>query len=476
MAEALTALFGPALTSDDGTVETAEAFNSEGLVSVGIYFASADSKEITDTVSKAYDQALSAKGLEIVFVSCDESEAGATTAFADMPWWMLPYESEQRRALIEKFEVQEHPRLVIVDLEGNVAVADGMSKISADPAGDNFPWKDEDGPPTLSEADIMVRLGAMPPEPGQGGLKGIFINSKNYVALGLVDQAEESDDVPFSGMNLKPYVHVSKQMAIDEVRKMGFASDFHPYQKDIDKFPGDELLLIFDPDRGYDEKLIFPTTQAAFDRETARFAEARGKIIEEFEQSLIPEGAAAGEEGIDDEPEENIVVRDLPKECCEWKSETMETTHHEVTNFTVHNSRPPMQVMISRPRAQFGKNNFKFSDSGENLHNCRPQKDPNYTMQRKELEIGIQSVKDTRTVACQTTWFRPVNKSTQYSPNDFLKDKVDSKIVELSEFLSAVSNSVEEALQTNETVDIFQEEFKNLGDEEAGAVSKTHSL
>eukprot|EP00409_Alexandrium_fundyense_P002115 CAMPEP_0185907826 /NCGR_PEP_ID=MMETSP0196C-20130402/7748_1 /TAXON_ID=2932 /ORGANISM="Alexandrium fundyense, Strain CCMP1719" /LENGTH=49 /DNA_ID= /DNA_START= /DNA_END= /DNA_ORIENTATION= len=49
MAEALTALFGPALTSDDGTVETAEAFNSEGLVSVGIYFASADSKEITDT-------------------------------------------------------------------------------------------------------------------------------------------------------------------------------------------------------------------------------------------------------------------------------------------------------------------------------------------------------------------------------------------------------------------------------------------
>mmetsp|Transcript_26329 Transcript_26329/g.59919 ORF Transcript_26329/g.59919 Transcript_26329/m.59919 type:complete len:651 (+) Transcript_26329:1506-3458(+) len=153
----------------------------------------------------------------------------------------------------------------------------------------------------------------------------------------------------------------------------------------------------------------------------------------------------------------------------------MEATHQEVTNFTVVNSRPPMQVMITRPRAQFGKS-CKFGDAGENNHTARPMKDPNFTLQRKELEIGIQSVKETRTCVCQTTWYRPVNKSTQYDPSHFLtRDKVFNKVDELSEFLSAVSVSVEEALQTNETVDIFQEEFKNLGDEEAGAVSKTHS-
>merc|ERR1719436_591075 len=116
----------------------------------------------------------------------------------------------------------------------------------------------------------------------------------------------------------------------------------------------------------------------------------------------------------------------------------------------------------------FGKA-CKFSDSGENLHNCRPQKDPNFALWRKELDVGVQAVKEVSSTLCQTTWFRPVNKSTQYSPGDFLArdagvgyDKVD----ELTEFLTRVSVSVEEALQTNETVDIFQEGCADLGEEE----------
>merc|ERR1719217_1920504 len=127
----------------------------------------------------------------------------------------------------------------------------------------------------------------------------------------------------------------------------------------------------------------------------------------------------------------------------------MEKTHEDVSLFTVSNQRPLMQVMITRPRAHFGKA-CKFSDSGENLHNCRPQKDPNYALQRKELEIGIQAVKEMRSSSCQTTWFRPVNKSTQYSPDHFLKDENslgDDQVHALTEFLSAVSVSVEEALQ-----------------------------
>jgi len=195
--------------------------------------------------------------------------------------------------------------------------------------------------------------------------------------------------------------------------------------------------------------------------------------------SLVKPGGGGEGGGDEDEgaAEENIVVRDLPRDCKEWVSETAEGTHTEVSNFTVQNIRPPMQVMITRQRMNFGKA-CKFSDSGENLQNCRPQKDPNFALQRKELEIGIQAVKEVKTCACQTTWFRPVNKSTQYSPADFLPrdaglgyDKVD----ELTEFLTSVSVTVEEALQTNETVDIFQEEFAHLGSEETGDVSKASS-
>eukprot|EP00405_Crypthecodinium_cohnii_P029393 CAMPEP_0206512284 /NCGR_PEP_ID=MMETSP0324_2-20121206/60787_1 /ASSEMBLY_ACC=CAM_ASM_000836 /TAXON_ID=2866 /ORGANISM="Crypthecodinium cohnii, Strain Seligo" /LENGTH=865 /DNA_ID=CAMNT_0054004211 /DNA_START=67 /DNA_END=2666 /DNA_ORIENTATION=- len=339
---------------------------------------------------------------------------------------------------------------------------------------------EEEGPKELTEDEILEAMGNMAPDPGRSDLKGVFINNKNYLPLGFVSQAEEEEGVTFCGFHLRPYVFMDKEAALAEVKKMGFASDWDPYKKEIGAFSGSQILLLFDPDRSYGEKVIMTLTQDAYERELARIQEKRDAILEAHEAAQRGEVAAGGEgkeEELEENVEENIVVRDLPKECKEWASDTAAATHAEVSNFSIQNMRPPMQVMITRARMHFGKA-FKFSDSGENLQNCRPHKDPNFALQRKELEIGIQAVRETRTSACQTTWFRPVNKSTQYSPADFLKrdagmgyDKVD----ELTEFLSAVSVSVEEALQTNETVDIFQEEFAHLGSEEAGDVSKASS-
>mmetsp|Transcript_36567 Transcript_36567/g.84334 ORF Transcript_36567/g.84334 Transcript_36567/m.84334 type:complete len:875 (-) Transcript_36567:51-2675(-) len=330
--------------------------------------------------------------------------------------------------------------------------------------------------PTLTETDILVRMGTCPPAAGESGLKGIFINAKNYLSLGLVDEVDESDDVPFSGMKLKPFFHLNKSEVLEQVKKMGFASDYHPQQKDFEKYPLEDILVLFDPSKAYGEKLVWCTTADSYNREMARLTELRQAVMDEFDRENA-KAPAAGEAGIEDEPEENIVVRDLPKECKEWQSETAEATHEEVRTFTVQNSRPLLEIMITRPRSQFGKST-KFSDSGENNQNCRPQKDHNFAPPKRELEIGIQAVKETRTCSCQTTWFRPVNKSTQYIPGDFLQKGTDlgyDKVDELSMFLSTVSVGVEEALQTNETVDIFQEEFAHLGEEEAGAVTKTHS-
>merc|ERR1719265_3099233 len=102
--------------------------------------------------------------------------------------------------------------------------------------------------------------------------------------------------------------------------------------------------------------------------------------------------------------------------------------------------------MITRARMNFGKP-YKFNDyAPENVYNCRQHKDQNYTLQRRELERGIQAVKETRTSSCQTIWFRPVNKATQYSPSDFLKDDKDldnAKVEALSIFLQEVSVGVE---------------------------------
>jgi len=472
MAEAFVSLFGATLSGKEGDVETATAL--EGKAAVGVYYASAASAEFSATLAQAYE-ALSGKGLELVLISCDDSEEAAQATLQDLPGLALP--EDQKAAVVEKFELTDAPRLVILDQEGAVITAEGVEKVTEDPDGANFPWKAAEEAPTLSEDEILLRMENMTPDPGESGLKGVFLNSKNYVNLGLVNETAPNEKVAFSGFKLKPYVLVNKEGLLLEVKKMGIASDWQPYSKELNAFPGPEILLIADPERTYGEKVIMAVTQEAFDREYARFEAKREEIITAFEREQKgEEGEEGGVDGANDEDaaEENITVRDLPRDCKEWISDTAEATHMEVSNFTVQNMRPLMKVMITRPRLHFGKP-CKFSDSGENLHNCRPQKDPNYALHRKELDIGVQAVREVLATACQTTWYRPVNKSTQYSPGDFLPkdagrgyDKVD----ELTEFLSAVSVTVEEALQTNETVDIFQEEFAHLGEEETGDVSK----
>jgi hypothetical protein len=483
--------FGEKLDSADGEVETESAFAEK--VAIGIFFCSSADEaamEFSGKLTSAFKEALAALGFQVVLVCTDETEEGFDACVADWSCHTLPFAStEQKEALIAKYEYgKEGPMLIIVDPEGEIIEKDGVTKVTEDPAGEDFPWKDE----SLPETEVLVRMGPCPPEAGEDGLKGVFIRNENFLELGLVDQAERDDSgaFPFSGYNPKPYAFINKADRLKEVQKKGVMSDWQPYATDLEKFPFDEILLIFDPERIYGEKFVMPLKKEAFTREKDRILEKRQEVLDAHQEILDKKknkggggggggGGAAGEDEVEDEVEETMVVRDEPKPCGEWQSETAEQTHSDVANFTVSNSRPLMQLMITRARAHFGKN-LKLSDAGENLQNCRPHKDPNFALLRKELEIGVQAVKETRSSSCQTTWFRPVSKSTQYDPAHFLEREAHSlgydQVDALSAFLSSVSVGVEEALQTNETVDIFQEEFSSLGtDDAAGAAPEASS-
>jgi len=489
-------LFGAQLDGSEDQVETEAALAEKEAI--GIFFASSESeasKEFAVKLTEAYE-ALKEKGFEVVLVCMDETEEAFDACFADLPGCALPFaNADEKKALVEKFAVTDTPVLIIVGEDGAAIEdkegvrIDGVAKITEDPTGEgdalgiSFPWKDQ----SLPETEILIRMGKLTPEAGEDGLKGVFIRNGNFKDLGMIDQLERDESIHFSGHVPKPYAFINKAERQKEIQKMGVMSDWQPYAKDLEKYKGDELLLLLDADRVYGEKWVMPINMAAFEREKARVLEKRQEILDAHALTLVRVrkggggggggGAAGAEEEEEEEIEETMVVRDEPKTCGKWESETMEQTHADVGNFTVNNSRPLMQLMMTRARAHFGKA-LKLSDSGENLQNCRPQKDPNFALQRKELELGVQAVKETKSSSCQTTWFRPVNKSTQYSPSDFLKGEqamANDQVDALSAFLSSVSNGVEEALQTNETVDIFQNEFSSLGVDDSGAVSEATS-
>ncbi|KAL3893679.1 MAG: hypothetical protein SGPRY_014066, partial [Prymnesium sp.] len=59
---------------------------------------------------------------------------------------------------------------------------------------------------------------------------------------------------------------------------------------------------------------------------------------------------------------------------------------------------------------------------------------------------------------CQTTWYRPVNLALQYEPRS-MPHKEMARLLnssEMREFLISIRQGYEEALQQNETIDIFQ--------------------
>jgi hypothetical protein len=62
----------------------------------------------------------------------------------------------------------------------------------------------------------------------------------------------------------------------------------------------------------------------------------------------------------------------------------------------------------------------KFNETrGQNVF-CKAQKDPNFALQRKELEFGVQAVAEATEKYTQTNaQARQVNSTTQYAVKDF---------------------------------------------------------
>eukprot|EP00397_Hematodinium_sp_SG-2012_P012807 GEMP01012989.1.p1 GENE.GEMP01012989.1~~GEMP01012989.1.p1 ORF type:complete len:918 (+),score=226.78 GEMP01012989.1:33-2756(+) len=349
--------------------------------------------------------------------------------------------------------------------------------------------EEEEVPKELTEIEILQRMGEIDLEShkDESGVKGFFCNSNNFEKYGLITQKDQDDSVPFSGNVTFPYKILNKQAMLDEVKKVGFVSDFHPVQKEVEKYPLPEILIIRDHERVFGENFAWVNTKNSFAEWMERIEELRQAIIEEYNKSLLSAAAEGeGEEGAVAAggfigKEVDIVAKDLPITPRPWESETQQATSEEVAAFTVAELRPALQIQIQRKRMHFGQP-VKFNDAQENVHLCRPQKDPNFALHRRELELGIQAVKSYSTVGTQTTWYKPQNAIIQYSTADFIKERTakerysdTEELAALHKFISNVARSTEEALQQNETIDIFKDEFSNLGEEDFGYGSKSQA-
>jgi len=103
---------------------------------VAIYFSASwcpPCQRFTPKLIEAYKELTShGKSFEVIFVSGDQDEEAFNAYFAKMPWLAVPFsDSEGRKSLDERFEVNGIPHLVFLDAKtGEVLTDEGVEFVS----------------------------------------------------------------------------------------------------------------------------------------------------------------------------------------------------------------------------------------------------------------------------------------------------------------------------------------------------------
>lgn len=126
-------LFGDTLLRADGSVEGIEAL--EGAALIGIYFGSYQCSAcagFTPILVDAYGQLREqGRSFEVVYVSLDPGEASMLSYMTEsgMSWLAVPWRGSHSNALLERYDVEWIPTLIIIDGEGGTVSREGAQEV-----------------------------------------------------------------------------------------------------------------------------------------------------------------------------------------------------------------------------------------------------------------------------------------------------------------------------------------------------------
>jgi len=271
-----------------------------------------------------------------------------------------------------------------------------------------------------------------------------------------------------------PYRMINRESLLKSIQFKGKISDFYVVQKEIDKYKGgDDIMICLDDDEIYGQNFFMCITEEECQRVVAE-EEAKAATRPKEKKEKAP-----GESDDDDDDDDFEEVPYEPPVSKPWVSLGSEA---EIEEEAIIPTRERFVVQFQRKRREFGAV-YRFSDRDSQddpnvaQNDCRQYKDPNFELRKKEHDIAIQACPEEVNAKTQTTWFRPANKCIQYESIDLpprqKMDALDSD--KMVGFLAAIRPCLEEALQQNETVDIFGDEFADLADGEEGLGNKMDS-
>jgi len=273
----------------------------------------------------------------------------------------------------------------------------------------------------------------------------IFFTSKTQELFQCTGDEQVTEEEPFK--------LIPKDQILQDYKDRAAISDFYPAKKIVENYPADDLLVVYDPNFKYGQNFYLIT-----DDEQKELL-LNPPVDEAAEEALLAEEAAL----------EVRIGLHTPQPWISLGSE------FEVEDEMIVESREKMKFTIQRERKEFGSH-VTLSDRSieeDEVIECVSFEDDSFFMM-KEIDKAIQSISDIKDVACQTAWPCPRNANTQYEAR-FNESEENEEIMASSvilDFLTEVVPRFELALQQNETLDVFINDYTELGEEDSTFGSK----
>ncbi|EDO29743.1 predicted protein [Nematostella vectensis] len=218
-------------------------------------------------------------------------------------------------------------------------------------------------------------------------------------------------------------------------------------------YPAEELLIVYDPAFKYGQNFYLCLTEEAKERHLNPPKEELGE----------------GEEIEGEEEVEEGVFRRFPRTPQPWESLGSEL---EVEEEVVVENRPKVKFRISRLRREFGApvsfTTHSATDAKGGLIDCPSYDEETPSFKKMEFEKAIQAVSVLEDVGSQTDWLKPCNAATQYVPREFEeyeKEKINKSLM-FKNFVNKVTPRFELALQQNEIMNVFYDDYESMADDE----------
>ncbi|KAM9358400.1 dynein axonemal intermediate chain 3 [Symphorus nematophorus] len=237
-----------------------------------------------------------------------------------------------------------------------------------------------------------------------------------------------------------PYKLLKKDNIIQDIKTRAAVSDFSPVKQIVLDYPEDELLLVYDRDFTYGQCFYLVLTP-----------EAKDRILSPPE----PETPEVFENEVYKTPE--------PKQWLSLGSEL------EIDEESIKETRKKLRYKFSRVRRKFGApvcfSDRNTADAKDGYLECASYQDSRFSIKQMQRDCGMQAVPRLQSSNTQTQWKFQRNICTQYVPRE-LSDEEKEKIHQyesLKNFCNSVTPSVLQALQHEEIMNVFFEDWEVMG-------------